>query len=178
MSVNRGMLAAVCVWGAGALLDEQWADLGPSETLLIKAGSVCNLSSLACRLCSLPSRKCLLPRLNALSLLVFPTSLSLRVRSCRPAPTSLPRRLSFACSADAFRARGRQIAARGCQSNISPSRSSERWLWFTALCLWRPENSHPLITWPQMDWVWYRFPSNLLVEQNCAYFQYFVVGSN
>lgn len=51
MSVNTGMLAdsaerlceRVCV---SAALDEQWADLSPSQTLLIKAGNVCNLSKL------------------------------------------------------------------------------------------------------------------------------------
>lgn len=50
MSVNTGKLGdsseCVRVCEAGAALDEQRADLSPSQTLLIKAGNVCNLSSL------------------------------------------------------------------------------------------------------------------------------------
>lgn len=39
----RNVCVSVCV---SAALDEQWADLSPSQTLLIKAGNVCNLSKL------------------------------------------------------------------------------------------------------------------------------------
>lgn len=67
MSVNTGKLGdgtkCARVRKAGAVLDEQRADLSPSQTLLIKAGNVCNLSSLtllAVFLC------CLLLHLNAL----------------------------------------------------------------------------------------------------------------
>lgn len=54
MSVNTGMLADstnVCVYArvcaGSAVLDEQRADLSPSQTLIIKAGNVHNLSRLA-----------------------------------------------------------------------------------------------------------------------------------
>lgn len=67
MSVNTGKLGdgtkCARVRKAGAVLDKQRADLSPSQTLLIKAGNVCNLSSLtllAVFLC------CLLLHLNAL----------------------------------------------------------------------------------------------------------------
>lgn len=39
--------ACVSLCETEAVLDEQWADLSPSQTLLIKAGNMCNLSSLA-----------------------------------------------------------------------------------------------------------------------------------
>lgn len=67
MSVNTGKLGdgtkCARVRKAGAVLDEQRADLSPSQTLLIKAGNVCNLSSLTLLTVFLC---CLLLHLNAL----------------------------------------------------------------------------------------------------------------
>lgn len=102
MSVNTGKLGdgtkCARVRKAGAVLDEQRADLSPSQTLLIKAGNVCNLSSLtvlAVFLC------CLLLHLNALFCLC-----------CWPFP-SVSLSISCACFADKFCLLEHQIAARG-----------------------------------------------------------------
>lgn len=116
MSVNTGKLGdgtkCARVRKAGAVLDEQRADLSPSQTLLIKAGNVCNLSSLtllAVFLC------CLLLHLNALFVLLAfppPSSSFLSILEM-PSLPSVSLSISCACFADKFCLLEHQIAAKG-----------------------------------------------------------------
>lgn len=75
MSVNTGMLAdgTECVWvhEAGAVLDEQRADLSPGQTLLIKARKRVKPLKLGLKTSLAVFLWCLLPRLNAPSLFVL-----------------------------------------------------------------------------------------------------------